>query len=153
MLTRSLTLTERTRSSRTPHYVQALDVLIDAGADVDEANQEMDTPLHLACMHLQPACVRTLLRRNADEVFRNEDLAFPDDVVGHAVAGDERDEEIVEWIYEVHADAASICLARYGRSRDCGASVLLQAACLKSRPSLGPRRRRASTSRADIRGV
>ncbi|CAM9270749.1 unnamed protein product [Ectocarpus sp. 12 AP-2014] len=86
-------------------HAKALDVLIDAGADVDEANQEMDTPLHLACMHLQPACVRTLLRHNADEVSRNEDLAFPDDVVGHAVAGDERDEEIVEWIYEMLARA------------------------------------------------
>ncbi|CAN0252328.1 unnamed protein product [Ectocarpus sp. 13 AM-2016] len=86
-------------------HAKALDVLIDAGADVDEANQEMDTPLHLACMHLQPACVRTLLRHNADEVFLNEDLASPDDVVGHAVAGDERDEEIVEWIYEMLARA------------------------------------------------
>lgn len=87
-------------------------MLINAGADVDETNQEMDTPLHLACMHLQPACVRTLLRRNADEEKLNEELAAPDDVVGYAVAGDERDEEIVEWIYEVHADAALICLAR-----------------------------------------
>ncbi|CAN0242872.1 unnamed protein product [Ectocarpus fasciculatus] len=86
-------------------HAKALDVLIDAGADVDEANQEMDTPLHLACMHLQPACVRTLLRHNADEALLNEDLAIPDDIVGYAVAGNERDEEVVEWIYEMLARA------------------------------------------------
>lgn len=81
--------------------LKALDALIDAGAEVDEPNDDADTPLHLACMHLQPDSVRTLLRRGADETLRNDDLNRPGDVVGHHVSEDNRDEEVVEWIREV----------------------------------------------------
>ena len=76
-------------------------MLIDAGADVDETNDDSDTPLHIACLYLQPDGVRTLLRRDADETLCNDDFDAPGDIVGHHVSEDKRDEEVVEWIREV----------------------------------------------------
>lgn len=90
--------------------VQAIDVLIDAGADVDDANDDGDTPLHLACLHLQPDSVRTLLRRNADETLSNDDFDDPGDIVGHSVPEDRRDEEVVEWIREVSRQMLELVL-------------------------------------------
>lgn len=81
--------------------VKAIDVLIDAGADVDDSNDDLDTPLHVACLHLQPDSVRTLLRRGADETLCNDDFDAPGNIVGHHVSEEKRDEEVVEWIREV----------------------------------------------------
>ena len=82
-------------------HAWAIEALVDAGADPDEPNDDQDTPLHLACLHLQPEGVRALLRRGADETLCNDDFDLPDDVVGHCVPEENRDEEIVEWIHEV----------------------------------------------------
>lgn len=68
---------------------------------MDGRNDESDTPLHLACLHLQPDSVRTLLRHNADETMCNIELDTPGDLVGHYAAEEMRDEELVEWIREV----------------------------------------------------
>eukprot|EP00752_Nemacystus_decipiens_P011626 g10321.t1 len=86
-------------------HARAIDVLIDAGADVDVAYDGSDTPLHLACLHLQPDSVRTLLRRDACEAICNDDYDTPGDIVGHSVSEDRRDEEVVEWIREMLARA------------------------------------------------
>lgn len=83
-------------------------MLIDAGANVDEMNDDADTPLHLACLHLQPGSVRALLRRNADETLVNEELEDPGDIIGHEVPEDKRDEEVVEWIREVSHTAVYV---------------------------------------------
>ncbi|CAM9150098.1 unnamed protein product [Ascophyllum nodosum] len=86
-------------------HAWAIEALVDAGADPDEPNDDQDTPLHLACLHLQPEGVRALLRRGADETLCNDDFDLPDDVVGHCVPEENRDEEIVEWIHEMLARA------------------------------------------------
>lgn len=85
-------------------------MLIDAGADVDESNDDADTPLHLACLHLQPDSVRTLLRRNANEELVNDDFDDPSDIIGHGVPQDKRDEEVVEWIREVRRVRSNLFL-------------------------------------------
>lgn len=44
---------------------------------MDDLNGDADTPLHLACLHLQPDSVRTLLRRGTDEMLCNDNLTLP----------------------------------------------------------------------------
>lgn len=83
----------------------AIDALVDAGADPDDPNDDADTPLHLACLYLQPDSVRALLRRNADETMCNDEFDAPEDIVGHYVPEERRDEEVVEWIREMLARA------------------------------------------------
>lgn len=79
----------------------AINALVDAGADPNDSNDDQDTPLHLACLHLRGDSVRALLRRGADETLCNDEFEVPEDVVGQCVPEEKWDEEDVEWIREV----------------------------------------------------
>lgn len=84
---------------------------MDAGAFVNDTNEDQDSPLHLACLHLQPDSVRALLRRDADHTLCNEEFDVPWDIVGHCVPEDQRDEEVVEWIREVRVRVYAVLRA------------------------------------------
>lgn len=85
--------------------VQAASLLLEAGARVDARTRDGSTPLHLACTHLKLSAVRLLLRHDADETSLNGAGETPSSVVASFQAELDRDEELVNRIMKVLAEA------------------------------------------------
>jgi len=87
--------------------IDAISILLEAGADIDARDRDYETPLHSACRYADPgraaiACL--LLERGADAGAHRHDGKTPLGVATKLPEGNEARKMIIEWYREHRPD-------------------------------------------------